>query len=230
MTAEKSDSEQTVRAHRLYAEFEIVPSADVECPIDELEGEITNVNQQFIGGDCHTDTTLTGDESNASEHTGIVHSKTELDAMCHCPVFLEYDCIPQTTAFNSDHLIIETYLPDRERLTELIDALKTVTGGVSLRRLTRIDETDTEQSNSTTLELYNLTDKQREAATKAVAAGYYQTPREATIGELATDLGISKSAMSQRLNAVESKLAVTAFRWVRRGYSDSLSSGKDQKC
>jgi len=218
MPADEANSEQTVRAHRLYAEFEIVPSADVDCPIDELDGEITNINQQFIGEDCHTDTTLTADEADTSdeadgsEHTGIVHSKTQLDAMCHCPVFLDYDCIPQTTAFNEGHLIVETYLPDRERLTELIDALKAVTGGVSLRRLTRIDETDTEQSNKVTLELYDLTDKQREAATRAVAAGYYQSPRETTVGELAADLGISKSAMSQRLNAVESKLAVSAFR------------------
>ena len=214
MSEDEPNSEQTTVAHRLYAEFEIIPSADVDCPIDELDGEVTNINQQFVGDDCHTDTTLAPADKNADADadTGIVHSKTELDAMCHCPVFLEYDCIPQTTAFNEDHLIIETYLPDRERLTELIEALKETTAGVSLRRLTRIDDTDTEQSNTVTLELYDLTDKQREAATKAVAAGYYQTPRETTIGELATDLGISKSAMSQRLNAVESKLAVSAFR------------------
>ena len=212
MPADEANSEQTVRAHRLYAEFEIVPSADVDCPIDELDGEITNINQQFIGEDCHTDTTLTAAEENADADTGIVHSKTELGAMCHCPVFLEYDCIPQTTAFNEDHLIIETYLPDRERLTELIEALKDVTGGVSLRRLTRIDDEGTDRSNKVVLELFDLTDKQREAATRAVAAGYYETPRQATVGELADELEISKSAMSQRLAAVESKLAVSAFR------------------
>lgn len=221
MSEDAASPNETVTAHRLYAEFEIVPSADVDCPLDELEGEVTNINQQFIGEDCHTDTTVTAkeiddpttkDTEDDIDQTGIVHSKTQLDAMCHCPVFLDYDCIPQTTAFNEDHLVVETYLPDRERLTELIEALKEVTAGVSLRRLTRIEDADTEQSNTVTLELFDLTDKQREAATKAVAAGYYQTPRETTVGELADDLGISKSAMSQRLNAVESKLAVSAFR------------------
>ena len=212
MSEDEPNSEQTTVAHRLYAEFEIIPSADVDCPIDELDGEVTNINQQFVGDDCHTDTTLAPAEKNADADTGIVHSKTELDAMCHCPVFLEYDCIPQTTAFNEDHLIIETYLPDRERLTELIEALKETTAGVSLRRLTRIDDEGTDRSNTVVLELYDLTDKQREAATRAVAAGYYETPRQATVGELADELEISKSAMSQRLAAVESKLAVSAFR------------------
>lgn len=216
-----TDASDSVTPHRLYAEFEITPSESVDCPLDELDGEITDINQQFVGDDCHTDTSVTnlsvtaGTESRETidslDH-GIVHSKQQLGSMCHCPVFLEYDCIPQTTAVNDGHLIVETYLPNRERLSELIDALKDVTAGVSLRRLSRIDETDSEQSTTVTLELYDLTPKQREAATKAVAAGYYQTPRETTIGELAAEIGISKSAMSQRLNAVESKLALAAFR------------------
>ena len=214
MSEDAADASEAVTTHRLYAEFEIVPSADVECPLDELSGEITNINQQFVGDDCHTDTTLTETDEQADENaeTGIVHSKTQLDAMCHCPVFLDYDCIPQTTAFNKDHLIVETYLPDRNRLSELIEALKETTAGVSLRRLTRIDDEGTDRSNTVVLELFDLTAKQREAATRAVAAGYYENPRETTVGELAEQLDISKSAMSQRLNAVESKLAVSAFR------------------
>lgn len=223
------EATSSVTPHRLYAEFEIIPSESVDCPLDELDGEITNINQQFVGDDCHTDMSVTRpsvipDEAESTEadstemeitntpKRGVIHSKQQLGSMCHCPVFLEYDCIPQTTAFNDDHLIVETYLPDRERLSELIDALKDVAEGVSLRRLSRIKDIDDEQSTTVTLELYDLTVKQREAATTAVSAGYYQTPREATIGELAAEIGISKSAMSQRLNAVESKLALAAFR------------------
>ena len=198
---------KTVETHRLYAEFEITPAEEVTCPIDDLKGNVETINQQFVGGDCHTDTTVKTDGE-----TDIVHSKKPLDAMCHCPVFVEFDCLPQITEFGTESLIIETYLPDRERLTELIEALKETTAGVSLRRLTRIDNEGTDRSNRVVLELYDLTDKQRQAATNAVAAGYYENPRETTVGELAEQLDISKSAMSQRLNAVESKLAVSAFR------------------
>lgn len=205
MDTESSSSR--VETHRLYAEFEITPADSVSCPVDELEGDVENVTQQLVGDDCHTDTTVESDDE-----TDIVHSKKQVEGMCHCPVFVEYDCIPQITEFKSESLIIETYLPDRERLTALVEALKESTNGVSLRRLTRIDDEGTDRSNKVVLELFDLTEKQREAATTAVAEGYYETPRETTIGELASELDISKSAMSQRLAAVESKLAVSAFR------------------
>lgn len=198
---------EAAETHRLYAEFEITPVDSVSCPVDDLDGEVENINQQFIGQDCHTDTTVTSDTD-----SDIVHTKTSLDAMCHCPVFVKFDCLPQITEFGDESLIIETYLPDRERLTALIDALDEATAGVKLRRLTRIDDEGTNRSNKVVLELYDLTDKQREAATKAVAAGYYESPRESTVGELADEIGITKSAMSQRLASVESRLAVSAFR------------------
>ena len=205
MDTESSSSR--VETHRLYAEFEITPADSVSCPVDELEGDVENVTQQLVGDDCHTDTTVESDDE-----TDIVHSKKQVEGMCHCPVFVEYDCIPQITEFKSESLIIETYLPDRERLTVLVEALKESTNDVSLRRLTRIDDEGTDRSNKVVLELFDLTEKQREAVTTAVAEGYYETPRETTIGELASELDISKSAMSQRLAAVESKLAVSAFR------------------
>ena len=210
-----AEADESVTTHRLYAEFEITPSAELSCPLEELDGEIGAIDQQLTGEDCHTDTTVTRQRepsTDQSPDTELVHTKTELDAMCHCPVFVEYDCLPQVTAVDDGKLIVETYLPDRSRLTELIDALGEVTGGVSLRRLTRLSAADSDPTDQVTLELADLTSKQREAATTAVANGYYGTPRETSVGELATELGISKSAMSQRLNTVESKLAVAAFR------------------
>jgi len=200
-------SSTAVETHRLYAEFEITPADSVRCPIDDLEGSVESINQQLVGEACHTDATVQSDDA-----TDFVHSKGVISAGCHCPVFVEFDCLPHTTEYGPDFLVVETYLPDRKRLTALIDALKEATAGVALRRLTRIDGEGTEQSNKVVLELYDLTEKQREAATNAVAAGYYETPRESTVGELAADAGISKSAMSQRLSAVESKLATSAFR------------------
>ena len=194
--------------HRLYAVFEIEPDPSVSCPLDAFDGEIETIRQQVTQDDCHTDATVTR-EDGAVE---VIHSTKELDSMCHCPKFVEFDCIPQVTAVNEQTVRIETYLPDRDRLTALIEGLNTVSDSVSLRRLTRTDAGDTAHHQAVTLDLYELTEKQREAATNALAAGYYETPRQADIGELAAQLDISKSAMSQRLNAVESKLAIAAFR------------------
>ena len=212
-----STAEESVTTQQLYAEFEITPAAELSCPLADVDGDIDTINQQFTDEDCHTDTTVTrqhngGSTAKESADTEMVHTKSELEEMCHCPVFLDYDCLPQITAVDGGQLIIETHLQDRSRLTELIDALGDVTDGVSLRRLTRISAADGDPGEQMTLELGDLTSKQREAATTAVANGYYGTPRETSVGELAAELNISKSAMSQRLNTVESKLALAAFR------------------
>jgi predicted DNA binding protein len=45
----------------------------------------------------------------------------------------------------------------------------------------------------------HLTDPQREALVAALARGYFEVPRRATLADLAADLGVSDSAVSQRL-------------------------------
>jgi len=62
--------------------------------------------------------------------------------------------------------------------------------------------------DGTTVDDSAVTDKQREAIRTAYALGYYETPRSADLGDVADELGVSKSAASQRLNAVASKLVV----------------------
>lgn len=202
--------EEEQLSHRLYAEFEITPAASLSCPLASFESDVTDVRQQLCGEECHIEATLI-DESAAGEPT-VTHRKGPTDPDCHCLVFLEYDCIPRITEITGRTILIETYLPERERLTGLIEELKRVTDGLSLPRLIRIDAGDSPGQKTVTLNLHRVTEKQREAALNAVAAGYYESPREATVGELAADLGISKSALSQRLTAVESKLATAAFK------------------
>jgi predicted DNA binding protein len=46
---------------------------------------------------------------------------------------------------------------------------------------------------------YGLTDKQREALVVALRHGYYDSPRRATLEEVAAELGISRQALASRL-------------------------------
>jgi len=141
-----------------------------------------------------------------------VHSTSAVEKTCPCTVFGEFGCVPDLVGTVDGRLLIETYLSDRERLSELVESLKAVSDGLRLRQLKRIDTGEVELSEDTvTLDLYEITEKQREAVAKAVAEGYYSTPRETSVEELAAAFDISTSALSQRLNAVESKLATAAF-------------------
>lgn len=61
---------------------------------------------------------------------------------------------------------------------------------------------------------YGLTEKQTDALTTAWQLGYFETPRQATLSDLGTELGVSRQAAARRLRRanqtwVENALAVT---------------------
>lgn len=199
--------------------FEVEPVSGSGCPLSGFDGTVTEIRHQIAGDECHTDTTIETDEcacSSAQPCTEVVHSTAEVDATCPCAVFSEFGCIPKFVDIVDGRLLIETYLSDRERLSELVDSLRSASDGLWLRQLKRIESTDTEsRENVVTLDLFEITEKQREAVAKAVAEGYYSSPRETSVKELADEFEISTSALSQRLKAAESKLATAAFAQVR---------------
>ena len=63
----------------------------------------------------------------------------------------------------------------------------------------------------------DLTSDQREAITMALRRGYFSTPRETTLGELADDLDISQQALSDRVRRATEKV-------VRRALTSSASA------
>lgn len=195
--------------------FDVEPSSESCCPLGEYTGRIKTVRQHLTGDECHTDTTLLAEDcacSTSGECTEVVHATSDIDTTCPCTVFGEFDCVPTPVDIVDGRLRIETYLTDRDRLTDLVDALEGVSDELRLRQLKRIDNGEAGRSrNTVALDLHDITEKQREAVTMAVAEGYYATPRETSLGELADEFGVTSSALSQRLNAVESKLAIGAF-------------------
>lgn len=56
-----------------------------------------------------------------------------------------------------------------------------------------------------------LTRKQREAVQAALAAGYYEVPPEATMAEVAGDVGVSQQSVSRRLRRAHRNLVTDAL-------------------
>lgn len=69
---------------------------------------------------------------------------------------------------------------------------------------------------------YDLTDQQREALLTALEKGYFEVPREITLVEIAEELGISDSAVSQRLRR---GLTNVLSRALVRGTTDRTPRG-----
>jgi len=187
--------------------FEIELADDCGCPLSDPESQVHGIHNQIDDGTCHAEMTV----SDETDSGYVTHTTNHVDDSCLCLAFSEVDCIPRIKSADEDTVIVETYVSDRKLISELVDRLKAVTERVSLKRLTAREQHDPRRSDPTTVDLANLTSKQREAAMVAVSEGYYESPRQASLDDLAATLGISKSALSKRLTAVEAKLTTAIF-------------------
>jgi predicted DNA binding protein len=98
---------------------------------------------------------------------------------------------------------VQLRFDDHEQLSEFQSYFADSGITVELNRIHRVTHSHTGQQ-------YGLTEKQSEALVTAWKAGYFESPAETTLAEVAADLGISQQALSQRLqNGYESLIANT---------------------
>ncbi len=197
----------------LRAQLAITPHPDSNCTVVDQQTEASGLNQRLKipqscmetveqptdctatdCGECHTEVKKTDGVTQYLKSS--VHSK------CICPVFEEHDCIPEIKAVRNGMVITVVTVRNRAVLRELLQELNAIEATVSVEWILR------GQDSESTVEIAvdKITTKQREALETAVNAGYYETPRESNLSALAAELSISESAVSQRLNAAETKL------------------------
>ena len=128
----------------------------------------------------------------------------EITDDCICPVFDRHDCVASIEGVAGTELIVSIATRERAVLSAIVADLRETGATVRLERIARADEPGA--GRTIELDAEAITEKQREAAETAMEMGYYETPRGADLAALADELGISRSAVSQRLTAVESSL------------------------
>jgi predicted DNA binding protein len=100
-------------------------------------------------------------------------------------------------------LYVTFRIADRSTLRKVIEEYSSM--GPSVQTITIIDP-ENDRSEPLSIEVGHLTDKQWEALRVAHTKGHYSSPRVGHLDEIAEELDISKSAVSQRLRAAESKI------------------------
>ena len=193
------------------AQLAIEPNSETGCVVANVSGDTQDVTHQLksngytdsstVYGECHTELAL--EDSETQERAYLTSTAT---ADCICPVFDQHDCIPEMEGVRSGTIVISLTVPRHEVLREIIAELQATGATVSVDWLVNGNRSDAVAE----IDVSTITDKQREAMETAMDMGYYETPRGADLGDLADELAVSKSAVSQRLNAAERKL-VTAF-------------------
>lgn len=209
VTTRNDESTEGLDGPTLQATIAVRPDEEAGCVIIEghTDGGVLEQHLTFDrhgsdpageDGTCNTTVVDRDDE----RHDQYVQS--DIDERCFCLEFHEVECIPTFERIQDHRIVISVLVPDRETLRELVGRLRANGATVSVYGITR---SSAHADGSLVIDAADVTDKQLEALEAAVETGYYETPRGADLEVLADRLDVSKSAVSQRLKAVESKLA-----------------------
>jgi predicted DNA binding protein len=121
----------------------------------------------------------------------------------------ETGIVSEIYAINGDlHLIL--IVPNREVLRDLRADIEEKYGPVSVDHITEV-RTHDRHSESTQVDLQTLTDRQHEVLKTAYQMGYFGYPRDANTKDIADELGITSSTVTEHLNTAQAKLFDDVF-------------------
>lgn len=100
-------------------------------------------------------------------------------------------------------LFLTVQVKDRHALHRIVEEYSSMDDEVETITIVDPSEDDPRALN---IDVGHITDKQWEALEVANELGHYQTPRGGGLQEIADELDITKSAVSQRLRAAEAKI------------------------
>ncbi|QSG04942.1 helix-turn-helix domain-containing protein [Halapricum desulfuricans] len=169
------------------------------CPIVEADGPVLEADLHHMDGVCRSDVVTGG------EDVSIEQFEQPMGARCLADVFFEHGCVPHVTGTTDDSLLVTIHPPDRSKIPEIVSCVDELGFPARIDRIVSLDDA-LFGTDPVLCEFGLLTDKQQEALVLAVRHGYYSQPRETTLAELASELGVGKSAVSHRLQAAESKI------------------------
>lgn len=199
MTDTDATGEHTDRLIRVELTVELGETDS--CPLSAFDGTGGPVWVNAVGSQCTIDMDPTIDDGEIIRRTGHITDN------CLCLVFQRFDCVPRINGVADGTVEVTTYLDDRTQVRELVTELRSATDGVRLDKLVLVSGHD--RTEQVTLDLSELTPKQRETLELAVVKGYFD--KDVRLEEIATELGISKSALSQRLRAAQANLVRAVF-------------------
>jgi hypothetical protein len=192
-SAETEESER----RPLWVVIEIVVGS--QCPLVEIDEPIHDIDIQQVGGVCRSEAVVGEDD------VEVRHMERQMDEECVADVFFEHDCVPHITDTRGDSLLVTVHPSSRSAIPGMVSSLEAAGYEAHVERIVRIGE-ELLGLPPVLCDFGLLTEKQQRALMLAVERGYYAQPREATLDELAEELGIGKSAVSHRLKAAEAKV------------------------
>lgn len=123
---------------------------------------------------------------------------------CICDEIEQLGAPIESVHANRGSLTVTFYVSDVGELRHIITRLRDEYDGVRIRRLHHAGDGD--DCDLVFVDRNRLTDRQREVLETAHEMGYFESPKMANAGEVADEIGISPSTLTDHLAAAQSKL------------------------
>ncbi|QSG02209.1 helix-turn-helix domain-containing protein [Natranaeroarchaeum sulfidigenes] len=170
------------------------------CVMDAIEGDIVDLDVRLDQDHCNLDIAVRDEEESVSTK----HTSNEICDHCPGVVFSEYGCLPRYLEVGDGEFVMETYVSDTETVAEIVAEVREICARVSVQSIVSTDGSEFRELCS--VDVSELTAKQREAVNVAQELGYYDPDASVPMEKIADELGISLSATSQRLRRAESNV------------------------
>lgn len=170
------------------------------CRMDEYADRVMDVDVRLDEERCNVDATVRDED----ESVRTMFFSEDLCSYCPGKIFSQFDCLPRYRRIDEGSFLMETFVSDTETVSEIVSRVREISDSVSVKSIVPTDSA--EGSEIEIVDLTELTDKQRRALSRAREAGYYDPNRTVSLEELANDLSISTSALSQLLKRAEANV------------------------
>ena len=136
----------------------------------------------------------------------------DADAACACDVIERLDCPIADVHATDGTLVFTLYLPDIDRLREIVAALDDVAERVSVRYLVRSNADAGDRQDTVVVDRGALTERQSEVLRTAYRLGYFEYRGGANASQVAAALDITDSTFAEHLSKAQSRLLEEVFR------------------
>lgn len=180
-----------------------------DCPLEGYSGEITSSHRQLDEETCQCQFVVRSEDGAEETYRHSARERTG-EEPCICRLVNDHGATAILEQVDGRALTLTAHLAHREEACALYQDVKSHFPGVTVDRLStgRLEDPATDRVS---VNVSDLTGKQRTALELAVGRGYYRNPREVELETLAEELGISRQALSYRLRTAERKLLGQVF-------------------
>ncbi|EMA53332.1 MULTISPECIES: helix-turn-helix domain-containing protein [Halococcus] len=182
---------------QLAAEFDTAIEIAIEELHDELVTFVIELDERLTGV---LDRLTDSDQVHHAEGLGdgnFLVTKTSCGA--YSAIERNHGILRRPNVVDANRRVYTVLFFRREDLRAMIEAFRKI-GTVTLGKLAPFEDGGV-----------RLTDRQHEVIEHALAAGYFEWPREVTSDELAAELDISRATLLEHLRKAESKLLTDAL-------------------